>query len=119
MSTVSEAEVKLMVASALSNEEGDPALLTAKFEENKDEIVEAENEIKKKYESSNEKAQKELHEKMIEQSPLKSGPSTMIGSQNQSPSPERAFTSSQKKIHIPTLNLEKVFEQQRKILEAE
>ena len=56
MSTVSEAEVKLMVASALSNEEGDPALLTAKFEENKDEIVEAENEIKKKYESSNEKA---------------------------------------------------------------
>ena len=34
MSSVSEAEVKLMVASAATNEEVNHALLTAKFEEN-------------------------------------------------------------------------------------
>ena len=61
--------------------------------------------------------QQELHERMIEQSPLKSGPSTVNGS------PEMPFGSSvkksEKKVAVPVLNLEPVFEQQRRILEAE
>ena len=108
-----------MVASAQSNEEVNPALLTAKFEEGEGALDGEKSFGRDKYQSSNEKAQKELHDKMIEQSPLKSGPSTVIGSQNMSPSPDRGFTSSQKKVHIPMLNLEKVFEQHKKILEAE
>ena len=55
MSSVSEAEVKLMVASVLSNEEANPALLTAKFESNKENQGEFDKSDKQKYESSNEK----------------------------------------------------------------
>ena len=64
-----------------------------------------------------------LLDQMANQSPLKSGPSTVKGASVYE-SPNKAngspqLTSSMKKIIVPPLNFEKVFEQQRLIMEQE
>ena len=60
-----------------------------------------------------------LLERMVNQSPLKSGPSTMNGSAYESPMRVPGTSSTSKKVVVPRLNFEKVFEQQRLILEHE
>lgn len=78
------------------------------------------------FSDSQDATEQNLLDQMVNQSPLKSGPSTVKGATSVYESPNKELggaagtelTSSMKKtIVVPPLNFEKVFEQQRLILE--